>query len=228
MKRIIFFGIIALLYIHMISLSHATVIRIGSVNYDSADRDLVWYTDTSGRSLVWLDYRNSQGSQSSQTDWAEGLNTVLQPSDYNYLAGYSVTWNGGWRLPNVFSSASSEIGLLHVDYLADSTILDSFKIDSFPPNSRYWTSTPTGLSTYNYYAYYTHNTRANTSTNHHGLDNGNNFWGMAVRTATVSYSQQNQIPEPATMLLFGIGLTGLAGISRGRGYQDPPSLMRSN
>ena len=58
------------------------------------------------------------------------------------------------------------------------------------------------------------------------MNNGNNFsqltssnwrigsgWDLAFKM-TFNEGQQNPIPEPATMILFGVGLMGLAGVSR--------------
>jgi hypothetical protein len=45
-----------------------------------------------------------------------------------------------------------------------------------------------------------------------GTGEGNPYLGLAVRPGEVAYT--NPVPEPTTILLFGIGLLGLAGVSR--------------
>lgn len=81
----------------MASVSQATLLTIGTATYGGSDYNLIWDDNNNGKSVVWLDYSNSQTNWSNQNAWAAGLGSQLT---YNIDAAYSITWDdAAWRLP---------------------------------------------------------------------------------------------------------------------------------
>ncbi len=221
-----------------VGLANATLITIGTASYDdgsgAADYKLIWDDDNNGNSVVWLDYTNNDTDWTSQTAWAAGLDADLTVSLY---AGYSVSWDDiAWRLPATvdgtytwgydgtttagYNITTSEMGHLYYEelgnlgyYATDGTIpqpgwgLNNTEDFDNLIASWYWSGTeyaddPDGAWGFRMgYGYQT--------INYESYD----FYGLAVRSGQVSTAP---IPEPATMLLFGIGLVSLAGVGRRR------------
>lgn len=175
-----------------------------------------------------------------QMTWASGLGNEI--SSYNIDPKYNITWNDNdpWRLPTTldgpfdfnnnydgtgyggFNITYSELGhlfytelgnkgYLRVDGTAvpvsEQGIKNSGDFHNFG-DAAYWSSTKSSVYTDSAWLF--------------GMDNGfenigqfnpggnDNVSGIALRTAQVSTT--SPVPEPATMLLFGISLAGLAGV----------------
>lgn len=79
----------------------ATLTTIGTASYKGGSYNLIWDANNGqGQQVVWLDYTNDYAKSNwwSQKLWAAGLNTIGTLT-YNLKPGYSVTWEGDWRLP---------------------------------------------------------------------------------------------------------------------------------
>ncbi len=202
----------------------ATLSTIGTATYNENEYNLIWDNDNNGNSLVWFDYSNFWAPQTNQVSWASGLSDLLT-IDLN--AGVSVVWETPqWRLPDTvvgpnrwgtegdpdgdslysydvgFNIANSEMGHLQYEELAGVASpfmnLDMAGIyysgTQRVPGSYYWFRFSDGMQN---------------GGNSHGL-------GLAVRGAIVNINSGGNadVPEPATMLIFGTGLAGLIGIGR--------------
>ncbi len=95
MKKVLSWGTLFLLL--MSGMAHATLTTIGTAAYNGTDYNLIWDDDNNGNSVVWLDYTNKKAEWADQRAWAAGLDSALT---ITLNAGYSVSWNGSWRLPN--------------------------------------------------------------------------------------------------------------------------------
>ncbi len=81
---------------------------IGTATYLGTEYKLIWENDNNGNSIIWLDYTKGLDSYAEQVSWAAGLNAedVLT---YTFNDGYSVSWEGDWRLPSVGNNPRREI-----------------------------------------------------------------------------------------------------------------------
>lgn len=219
----------------MTGIAQATLVTIGTATYSGSEHKLIWDNDNNGNSVVWLDYINT-GNWSSQTSWAAGLESNLI---YNIDAQYSIAWDdSAWRLPSTaaglaqygcdgtttagYNITSSEMGHLYYEELGNEGYYDTAgrSIAGLSLNNtgkfdnlleyRYWSSTEYPEYTWSYGGY---------AWEFNMLTGGqiyvykrNSGYGLALRSGQVSTA--SPVPEPASMLLFSLGLMGLAGIKR--------------
>lgn len=193
MKRIF---LLCCLFLLLYSSANATLITIGTATYGGSNYNLIWDNDDS---LIWLDYTDSYATWYTQDNWASGLNSGSALT-ININASYDVTWSAGgnWDLGSV-----GELTDLYSEKTAAGYASNFDNLSSF---NWYWTSTQ--YDSGNAFVFSMQAGYAITST----MDNNGYSGWLAVRSGQVA--EVNPVPEPATMLLFALGLLGHAGVSR--------------
>jgi len=228
-----------LAFMAMSGLAQADLTTIGTATYAGAERNLIWDDDNNGNSVIWLDYSNSSQSFDNQNTWAAGLSPTI-----NLDAGYSVSWNDdAWRLASTvdgayqygydgsttagFNIQSSEMGHLYYGELGNLGVLDTsgnsqsgwglVNTGGFTNlvSSWYWSGTECANNPPNAWGFGMGGGRQDDDFQGHGYGQGSGSYGLAVRSGDVSQGGE-PVPEPATMLLFGSGMAGLAGYRRRR------------
>nr|WP_319495365.1 hypothetical protein [uncultured Desulfobacter sp.] len=213
-------------------MAYASLSIIGTATYSGSEYNLIWEDDNNGKSLVWLDYTNSNVGWSEQVAWASNIGDELTINLYD---GYTITWNDdAWRLPATVDGAyefgyggtttggynitTSELGFLFYEELGNTGSLGTdgsimpwpygLKNTELFENllvSRYWSGTEYATDTTDAWSFCMD---FGVQINFHKTTD---FYGLAVRSGRVSVSST---PIPGTSLLLGAGLLGLAGVCR--------------
>ena len=211
--------------------AQAALITIGTAGYDSDGNgdpevyNLIWDNDNNGNSVVWLDYTNDELNWDNQMDWAAGLgNTGVLTIN---LDGYTLDWVGAWRLPETdnetsgYNITTSEMGHLYYEELGNSD-------DETGGNDDLVTGPFDYLIPYTYWSgkeVTAENTRVWTFNMDDGKQEGLSkddpenssdermLHGLALHDV-VNVSPTDPVPLPSTILLFSVGLAGLAWYRR--------------
>ncbi len=232
MKRIFLFCCLFLLFY---SSANANLTTIGTAQFGGEGNayKLIWDDNNNGNSVVWLDYSNTPDDWSTQTSWAQGLNSP-EAIVLSINPAYSVNWgSNAWRLPtlvgydlewNVNGSTSvgynittSEMGHLFYAELDNLGLYSTSSVYEPPgwgltntgdfdnlTTNRYWYDKK-GLAPYSSNAFYFRTFTGEQGLGTVALDSS----GLAVRSGQVS-----TVPVPGALWLLWSGLIGLVGLKR--------------
>jgi hypothetical protein len=207
----------------MSGLAQAQLTVIGTATYQGTAYNLIWDDDNNGNSVVWLDYTNARANWAAQNSWAAGLDGALA---YNIDPMYAVTWDEDyWRLTTSaganpgsgYNQTTSEMGHLYYEELGLLSYPDRGNI---PVTDAELNATNFDNLTASWYWSGTEYAFDPNAALYFGMHSGNQViftksfkgYGLALRSGQVSAAEA--VPEPATMLLFGFGLAGLAAARR--------------
>lgn len=218
--------------------AQASLTTIGTATYQNQNYNLIWDDDNNGNSIVWLDYSKDLDTWENQRAWAAGLTNVLT---YNIDDGFSLTWEGSWRLPNTFEEAdtvsvgfdgtttlgsnitSSEFGHLFYEELGELAYYDTSGNvqdgwSTALANKGDFDNIVTRWWNFNYWSG-TEQSNADEPIYAYSYEflygqQGKNPKNTEFNAMPVRNAQVSAVPVPGALWLLGSGLLGLAGIKR--------------
>lgn len=209
--------------------ANANLIVSGTVFYAGAERKLIW---DDYFTITWLDYSNPPANWSTQQSWAANLSFTINGVEYD-----------NWRLPradwikapaNGYYQTYSDMGHLYYSDLGLYSAPDRYyKGQGLPSGyvtdaelnatvfdnlvaSWYWSGTEYVNFNQAAWGFYFGTGSQNAPLKNDPLCVG---YGMAILPGRIEAAP---VPEPASMLLMGIGIAGLAGSRLRRKKQFRP------
>lgn len=224
---------VATLLLILVAPARATLLTIGTANYEGNSYNLIYDSGSPMGSVVWLDYTQGSRTWSNQTIWASGLNGAGVLT-YTLKPGYSINWTGDWRLPTTvdgvynfgyngtttagYNVTNSELGHLYYTELGNTGFQD---INGAFQNGYGLTQTGDFHNLIsNWYWSGTESVEAPGTawyfTNLYGYQSRNYeseyYFGLADRSGQVV--EVAPVPEPSTFILFGAGIAAVAFLRR--------------